>query len=179
MRKTACIVLACGVVLAVTAGLLTGRDGRARETEPAAVEKAGVSQHKADEQAIRKVSAELTRALEKGDPRALAGLWTEEGEYVADDGTTIRGRPALEAAYRNSSPRPPTSRSRPPSIPSASFRDSAIEEGVAKVAARARWRSRSPARYSILYVREDGHWHIATAPRVARRRAQRRATSTG
>ena len=37
--------------------------------------------------------------FEKGDAKALADLWTEEGEYVADDGVTLHGRAALEDGY--------------------------------------------------------------------------------
>jgi uncharacterized protein (TIGR02246 family) len=157
----ACIALACGAVGALTAGFLTGQDRTARDKDTPAAAKAGDSKHKADEDAIRKVSAELTRALEKGDPKAVATLWTEEGEYIADGGTTVRGRPALEAAYKKFFAKNPHVKVEA-TIDSIRFvsRDSAIEEGVAKVQ-RGKGEESDTTRYSILYAREDGGWHIA------------------
>ncbi|HEX5269917.1 MAG TPA: SgcJ/EcaC family oxidoreductase [Gemmataceae bacterium] len=152
----ACIVLTCGAVVAITAGFLTGR-----EKNPTTAAKSGDPKHKADEEAIRKASADLARALEKGDAKAVAGLWTEEGEYVADDGTTVRGRAALEAAYKKLFAKGPNLKVEA-AIDCIRFvsRDSAIEEGVAKVH-RGKGEDTATSRYSILYAREDGRWQIA------------------
>jgi uncharacterized protein (TIGR02246 family) len=161
MKKMVCTVLTCGALVAVTAGFLTGQDRPARDAGTAASAKAGDAKHKADEEAIRKLSAELTRALEKGDAKALAGLWTEEGEYVADDGTTVRGRPALEAAYAKLFAKSPHIKVEA-TVDSIRFvgRDSAIEEGVARVR-KGKGEESDTSRYSTLYVREDGRWRIA------------------
>jgi uncharacterized protein (TIGR02246 family) len=161
MKKTACIVLACGTLAAVTAGFLTGQDRPARDTSTTDAAQAGGPKRPADEEAIRKASAEFTRALVKGDARALAGLWTEEGEYVAEDGTTVRGRPALEAAYAKffAKAAPVKAEAAIESIRFVS-RDSAIEEGVAKVR-KGKGEEPDASRYSMLWVREDGRWRIA------------------
>src|SRR5438270_12232820 len=110
--------------------------------------------------APKRVSAELTRALEKGDAKALAGLWTEEGEYVGDDGTTVRGRPALEAAYakffaKNRDVKVDVT------IDSIRFvsRDSAIDEGIARVR-KGKGHDPVASRYSIHYGRGGERWHI-------------------
>jgi uncharacterized protein (TIGR02246 family) len=161
MKKTACILLGCGALVAITAGILDGQDRRARKTDKPV--EAAAPKRKADEEAIRKASAELTRALEKGDAKALAALWTEEGEYVGGDGTNVRGRAALEAAYtkffaKNRDVKAETN------IDAIRFvgRDSAIEEGFAHVR-KGKGKGEEPAasRYSILYAREDGNWRIA------------------
>jgi uncharacterized protein (TIGR02246 family) len=91
----------------------------------------------------------------------VATLWTEEGEYIADGGTTVRGRPALEAAYKKFFAKNPHVKVEA-TIDSIRFvsRDSAIEEGVAKVQ-RGKGEESDTTRYSILYAREDGGWHIA------------------
>src|SRR5262245_32923893 len=99
MKNAACFLLACGALAAAAGGFLAGPGGPTADQAPARAAEARGGERKADEDAIRKASAELTAALEKGDAKALAALWTEEGEYVADDGTTVRGRAALEAAY--------------------------------------------------------------------------------
>ena len=53
----------------------------------------------ADRDAVRAAAKDFVKVFEKGDAKALAALWTEEGEYVADDGTTLHGRAALEDGY--------------------------------------------------------------------------------
>src|SRR5262245_1606087 len=52
----------------------------------------------ADRAAIRKTRESFLKAFAKGDARAVASHWTAEGEYIAEDGTTLRGRNALEHA---------------------------------------------------------------------------------
>jgi uncharacterized protein (TIGR02246 family) len=160
MRKMVCIALACGALAAATAGFLTGQDRPARDRGKTAAE-AGESKRKADEEAIRNLSAEFTRALMKGDAKAVAGLWTEEGEYIAADGTTVRGRPALEAAYAKFFAKTPDVKAEA-TINSIRFvgRDSAVEEGVAKVR-KGKGAEPVTSRYSALYVREDGRWQMA------------------
>jgi uncharacterized protein (TIGR02246 family) len=156
----ACIALACGALAAVTAGFLTGQDRSARDRDRTAAE-AGEPKRKADEEAIRKLSADFTRALMKGDAKAVAGLWTEEGEYISADGTTVRGRPALEAAYTKFFSKTPDVKAEA-TINSIRFvgRDSAIEEGIAKVR-RGKGAEPVTSRYSVLYVREEGRWQMA------------------
>jgi uncharacterized protein (TIGR02246 family) len=161
MKELARTALTCGALVALTAGLLTGQDRPARDGERKPAAEAADPKRKADEEAIRKLSAELTRALEKGDAKAVAGLWTEEGEYVGSDGTTVRGRAALAEAYAKHFAKAP--RLKVEVTPEAIrfvARDSAVEEGFAKV-----WKDKADqpvtSRYSTLYAREDGGWHIA------------------
>lgn len=114
---------------------------------------------RADESAIREVGAAFARAFEKGDAKAVANFWTPEGEYVAGDGTTIRGRAAIEKAYAKFFADNPNARLRA-DVDSIRFvsRDGAVEEGVATVTREDR---QTTARYSILYAREDSHWQMA------------------
>ena len=165
MKNAACFLLACGALAAAAGGFLAGQGGPAADQAPARAAGDRGGERKADEDAIRKLSAELTAALEKGDAKAVAGLWTEEGEYVADDGTTVRGRPALEAAYAKFFAKTPQVKVQA-TIDSIRFvgRDSAVEEGVAKVRkgkGKGKGEESDTSRYSTLYVREDGRWRIA------------------
>jgi uncharacterized protein (TIGR02246 family) len=161
MKKMASIILACGALGVVTAGFLIGQDRPAREKDEPAAAKKEDPKRTADEEAIRKASAELTRALAGGDAKALANLWTEEGEYIAEDGTTIRGRAALEAAYKKFFAKHPKVKV-DATIDAIRFvsRDSAIEEGVARLH-KDKGGIAETSRYSTLYVREDGQWRIA------------------
>src|SRR6516162_7117007 len=54
---------------------------------------------RAEAAAIRKASQAFARAFEQGDAKALADLFTAEGEYVDDSGKPLRGRDALAKAY--------------------------------------------------------------------------------
>lgn len=120
----------------------------------------GNAKRPADEDAIRKASGELRAAIEKGDAKAVAKLWTEEGEYISDHGTTIRGRSAIEAAYAQHFVKDPGSKVAL-SIDSIRFvsRDSAIVEGHAQ---SQKAKTSSGSRYSALCVRENGNWLIAS-----------------
>src|SRR5262245_14248927 len=60
---------------------------------------AGEGEREADETDIRKVSAAFARAFEKGDAKAVGAYFTDEAEYVDDEGVTVHGRAALEKAY--------------------------------------------------------------------------------
>jgi uncharacterized protein (TIGR02246 family) len=169
MNKKMCL-LAVGGVLAALVALLTtqvrssGPDKTAKAAKARSAKAgSGPSQtnHAADEAAIRKATADFIKAVEAGDAKAVAAAWTEEGEYIGDDGTTIRGRAAIEAAYAKAFAK----KDRPKleiTVESIRFpsKDSAIEEGHAK---RYRENSDQPtaSRYSVLHVREGGRWLMA------------------
>jgi uncharacterized protein (TIGR02246 family) len=155
MRKTSCSLLVGGLLAALAVGLWGSRG------TPADPPKAADPRRKADDEAIRKLSAAFVRAFEQGDARALAELWTEEGEYIDDDGTTLHGRSAIAEAYAKLFAEK-ARRKLEVHADSLRFvsRASAIEEGVAKVIMSD---DNKPtfSRYSILYAREDGHWRMA------------------
>src|SRR5262245_15738525 len=51
------------------------------------------------ETAVRKTSAAFIKAFNAADARAVAALWSKDGEFVGADGETIRGRAAIEKTY--------------------------------------------------------------------------------
>jgi uncharacterized protein (TIGR02246 family) len=52
-----------------------------------------------DEKAVRAVVDSFVQAADKGDAKAVAALFTEQGEAIGLEGGAIRGRAALEAHY--------------------------------------------------------------------------------
>jgi uncharacterized protein (TIGR02246 family) len=157
-------------VLVALVVLLTTQVRSAGENNSAGPEKAGPAQTPAEVQqtkrsddaaAIRKATADFIKVLQKGDAKAVAAAWTEEGEYIGDDGTTIRGRAAIEAAYAKAFAKV---KKLIVDITVESIRfpskDSAIEEGYAKT---YKGDSEQPtcSRYSVLHVREGGKWLMA------------------
>jgi uncharacterized protein (TIGR02246 family) len=114
-----------------------------------------------DMAAVRKATADFIKVVEKGDAKAVAAGWTEDGEYIGDTGTTIRGRAAIEAAYAKAF----AAKKRVKveiTIDSIRFpsKDTAIEEGYAK-SYRAGSENPTASRYSVLHVREGGRWLMA------------------
>jgi uncharacterized protein (TIGR02246 family) len=114
-----------------------------------------------DESAVRKASADFIEAVEKGDAKAVAASWTEEGEYVGEDGTTLRGRKAIETAYTKAFAKKKNVKVEI-NIESIRFpsKDTAIEEGYAK-SYKGGSDFPTTSRYSVLHVREGGNWLMA------------------
>jgi uncharacterized protein (TIGR02246 family) len=114
-----------------------------------------------DEAAIRKATDAFLKAVEKGDSAAVAAFWTPEGEYIGDDGTTVRGRAAIEASYAKMFAQKKRIKL-DISVDSIRFpsKDTAIEEGHAK-SHRADNTPPITTRYSVLHVREGGRWLMA------------------
>ena len=52
-----------------------------------------------DEKTIRATADAFVKAFNAGDAKAVAALWTEDGEYVDDIGRRFTGRDAIEKAY--------------------------------------------------------------------------------
>src|SRR5262245_6392826 len=53
----------------------------------------------ADREAIQKSARDFAEAFNKGDAKAVAALWTENGECREANGPTFVGRAAIEKSY--------------------------------------------------------------------------------
>jgi uncharacterized protein (TIGR02246 family) len=132
--------------------------------EPAAADAART----ADERAILDASLAYKQALEKGDGKALAALWTPDGDIVDDAGRLLAGRDSVAALE-------------PPADAKAASRtairihdtrvrfvadDVAIEDGTVEVVPSG---SVAPLRgqFSATWVKREGGWKLA-AVREAR-----------
>lgn len=118
-------------------------------------------EREADREAIRKSSQEFVKAFEKGDAKALAAQWTDQGEYQSENGELTRGRAAIEKSYddlfKSKQKWKVEIEIRSIRFPS---RDTAIEDGVMRLKSAGPELPTS-SRYSALLVREDGRWKIA------------------
>jgi uncharacterized protein (TIGR02246 family) len=130
--------------------------------QPAAAPKAA-DDRPADRAAVRKALDGFTAAFQKGDAKALAAHWTAEGEYVEGDGTSFRGRAALEKAYGEFFAKNPKN-GLEVEVDAVRFpsRDTAVVEGHFKLR-RGEKKELVVSRCSLLYAREDGQWLIAIA----------------
>ncbi|MEI7684295.1 MAG: SgcJ/EcaC family oxidoreductase [Planctomycetota bacterium] len=116
-----------------------------------------------DHQAIVEASKAFTQAFQKGDAKALAAHWTEQGEYSDDRGVELRGRAALEKAFAavlKAAPKGPVD----VQIESIRFpsKDTAIEEGILRRGSDGP-ELPSSTFYRVWHVREAGQWRVAAA----------------
>ena len=166
MKKRVCLLLACTALVTLTVGFLAGAGpsrGRGQtRRRPGQQTQGGRG---SDPQDVRGAD----RALEKGDAKGLAALWTDEGEYVGGDGTTLRGRAAVEAAYAKFFAKAPNLKA-DVTIDGIRFlgHDSAVEEGIAQGAqGQGPGAGHQPLQHP---VRPGGRpLEDRPAPRVARR----------
>jgi len=166
MKKKVSLLATGGILVALVTLLITQvrtDQGMAADADkaPQAKVPANASKHSEDEAALRKATADFIQLVEKGDAKGVAAAWTEDGEYISEDGTTIHGRAAIEAAYAKAFAAKKKAKVTI-TIDSIRFpsKDTAIEEGYAKSYKHGSEYPTS-SRYSVLHVREDGKWLMA------------------
>jgi hypothetical protein len=94
MKATPLVLFGTLLALTPVASGQSPRPEAARAAAPQAATPPGRSE---DEKAIRAVIDAFSLAFARGDARAIAAMFTEQGEAIATDGAAIRGREAQEA----------------------------------------------------------------------------------
>jgi uncharacterized protein (TIGR02246 family) len=116
-----------------------------------------------DREAIIKTARDFAEAFNQGDAKAIAAMWTENGESREASGRTFLGRAAIEKAYveffkANKGTKIEVL------VKSVRFpaKDLAIEEGLLR---NSHGPKDSPATtaYVAVHIREGGQWRIALA----------------
>jgi len=130
----------------------TGRPGRADEPK----------RNVKEEAALLKSAEAFLEAFHKGDAKALAGFWTPEGDYTDQTGRTLKGREAIEKAFKEFFAENKGMKLR---IDIASLRfvtpDVAIEDGTTAVIPPD-GAPPSRARYTNVHVKKDGQWLLSS-----------------
>ena len=116
----------------------------------------------ADGDAVRAAAKDFVQVFDKGDAKALAALWTDEGEYVAGDGATLHGRAEIEDGYSQFFKKNPDVKLdlTVESIRFISHAD-AVVEGSARTHSAAKAAEPTSSRVSALFTREKGKWLVA------------------
>src|SRR5262249_21654096 len=96
MRTTGSLTLVGGLAAVLAIGFLSAR-GHPASQPPAAT--GGDQAREADREAIRQAGRAFVEAFNKGDAKAVAALWTEQGESIDEGGAVLRGRAEIEKAY--------------------------------------------------------------------------------
>ena len=131
-----------------------GSPARAAESDP-------------QEAAITKTAEAFVEAFQKGDAKAVAAFWTQDGDYVDLTGRVLNGRPAIEKDFADLFAENKGLKLR---IEIASLKfpttDTAVEDGTTAVLAPD-GTAPSRARYSNFFVKKDGQWLLASVREAA------------
>lgn len=146
MRWTASLVLAAWAVLPGTT--IRGDEDDAKPS--------------GEEKAIRQTAAAYAKAFNAGDAKAIAALWTADGELVVEDGQEYRGRKTIEKEYAAMFAANKGLNSEI-AVLSVRFpaKDLAMDSGIVWVR-DASGTTVSSARYLAVHVKYDGKWLIAS-----------------
>lgn len=142
-RSSRCIVFSL-TILAVGVCLSQDRTTEVKQAETAEV---------------RRAAEEYIAALHAGDGKALAAMWTANGDFVDSSGRVTKGRSLAAQVGKAKQPESDTSRSEQ-SITVDSIRlvtpDVAIEDGTTDVPEEDG--DFLVARYSAIWMKHDGKW---------------------
>ena len=112
--------------------------------------------------AIRAESEAFVAAFNKADAKAIAALWTEDGEYIDDTGRRFAGRDAIEKGYAEFFADNPNAKIQ---ITIDSLRllshDAAMEDGRA-VTDPPPVGAAGFSKYTATHVKVDGKWLMAS-----------------
>ena len=160
MKRTVSASLVVALATAILCGVGDSQEAR---REGVAVPAPGRSD---DERAIRAAIDAFALAFQKGDARAIAGLFTEDGEAIDSEGGTIQGRTALESHYAGRLAEAPGDK-----LETAVETIAFLAPGVARVSGRTRDHVLERfcprgARYAGIYVKRDGRWLLASVREI-------------
>jgi uncharacterized protein (TIGR02246 family) len=118
------------------------------------------NQQKGDKEAIFNNAKAFVDAFEKGDAKAVSAFWTEDGDYVDLSGRNLRGRAAIENAFKDFFAENKGVKLR---IDVNSVRfvtpDTAIEDGITSVIPPD-GTPPNQTRYTNVHVKKDGQWAL-------------------
>ena len=169
-RGAVIALLAFVVLKADTRGEPAASPQGGAEPRASAAAKPTEAERAADAQAIRDAGAEYLRALERGDAKALADLWTADGDIVDERGATMNGRETVAGVVPAAAGQPPRETTLRMKETSLRFltADVAIEDGTVEVVPaaaddrpHASGGATTTGRFTATWVREDSTWRIA------------------
>jgi uncharacterized protein (TIGR02246 family) len=111
--------------------------------------------------AVKSALDSFVKAFVARDAKALAGHFTDEGEYVSVEGTRVKGKDSIEKGFTAFFAKTPEVAAEGHSDATRFLSvDSAIDEGSVTVR-RGPLAPAVTAHYTALFVRENGRWRLA------------------
>jgi uncharacterized protein (TIGR02246 family) len=161
MNKRKWIVMAALAVIALTATFGWAYRPLA-QGQPASGDKDQGQPASAEIAAVRKTADDFAKAFNARDAKAVAALWTKDGEYSGPDGEKLHGRAEIEKSYVDLFKAQPKATIEV-KIDSVRMlgKYTALEEGTLTVKVPG---DNDPgvSAYSVLHVREEDGWRMAT-----------------
>ena len=119
-----------------------------------------ITSQRAEKMAIEDSIAGYLIAINEKDAQAASSFWSENGEWIAEDGSRIRGKAAIADALANSfvgerADMTVSLRNLNIRLVSSTV---AIEDGLAVISVPGE--EDEEASYSVVHVKEDGSWKI-------------------
>lgn len=116
------------------------------------------------EKTIRETANQFADAFNKGDAKAVAALWAQDGDYIDEAGERTSGRDAIQKKYAaffagNRAAKIQVSIDAVHQVGP----DTAIEDGRSKLTLAAPAGSQPVGRYTVVHVKQNGKWLIASA----------------
>lgn len=131
------------------------------KTEESPIDGPGNRQTTAEAE-IRQAAADFATAFDRGDAKAVAAHWTEDGDYVNENGQRFQGRGAIEQEYATFFAVQPGVKIH---LSVDSIRllnaDTAIEDGRATIGPLPQGPP-AHSRYTAVHVKRDGRWLMST-----------------
>jgi len=127
-----------------------GQDQKTNSPRPDTKSSAEPQESSPELAAIRAGSEAFVAAFNKGDAKAIAVLWTEDGEYIDDRGRRFAGREAIEKGYAEFLTDNP-----------GAVMQIAIEDGRASVKLGSGVAD-GASRYTVVHAKADGKWLMAS-----------------
>jgi uncharacterized protein (TIGR02246 family) len=162
MKTAISFVVGTSLAVALLCVMAAQRAGRAQDQPAAGAPQGQSSGRSEDERGIGTTIAAFAQAFEHGDARAIASLFTEDGEAVDAEGGTIRGRPALAQHYAARLADAPGERLET-TVESLNI----VAPGVARASGRtivtpSAGGTPLSGRYTGIFVKRDGRWMLAS-----------------
>jgi uncharacterized protein (TIGR02246 family) len=150
MRWKSIVLFTVPALIVLGSGFTTAQDKTARDPK-----------RESDRRAIEKLTRDMVQAFEKRDAAAIAAHWTQDGEFIRDDGEPIRGRDEIRKGYakffETLSGKPKLE------IRADAVRFPSADMAVTEVTLRLKQDGEVVAsgRQAIVAVREGGQWKVA------------------
>jgi len=131
-------------------------------TVAAAQDKPASKLPEAVDKVIRATATAFTEAFDRGDAKAVAALWTADGDFIDEMGAVTQGQAAIEKKYADFFAAHPGAKM---TIAIDSLRalgpDTIVEDGHATVSS-AKDAPATSSRYAVIHVRRDNKWLMAS-----------------
>src|SRR5262245_14650443 len=153
-------LVAGGLIVTLAIGALAVWDSRAQDAKSPGSTGRGTDP---SEPAVRALARDFAAAFNKGDAKAVAAQWTEQGECFDTEGTPLIGRAAIEQAYADFFKANPQVRIEV-LVESIRFPapDLAVEEGMLRQTASSKDLPTTTF-YAATHIRTGGRWQTAVS----------------